>query len=230
MHDEFLGAMGWADIYGNPDIDPAEGLNITAGAVWKISEKYRSTLTLDLYKNQIKDRIDTEYTGDFAIRDGDRYTKVTYENFKGTSTFKGAEVNFSTDLAYGFGIDILANILFAEGPLEPDGPEDEDLQNRPRSNLHVNLRYKYRDWFWGNFRYNYRGKYVSRFEKVRGHDTVNAQLNFAITDNVIFYVGGRNLLDEDPPADPEYYETGHMQGMLDSNIGAFYYTGLRLRF
>jgi outer membrane receptor for ferrienterochelin and colicins len=230
LHDEFLGAMGWADIYGNPDLDPAEGMNITAGAVWKISEKHHTMATGDLFYNRIKNRIDSYFTGDYEIRNGDRYTEVTYENYKGTSTFKGAEVSFSTDLLYGFGLDIMGNILFAQGPLEPDGPDDKDLRNRPRSNAHVNLRYKHRDWFWGNFRYNYRGKYVTRYEKVSPFDTVNAQLNFAITDHIILYVGGRNLLDEDPPVDPARYETGHMQGMIDSTIGAFYYTGLRFRF
>lgn len=230
MHDEYLGAMGWADIYGNPDLDPANGMNITGGVVWDISKKHQTTLTLDLYHNQIEDRIDTYYTGDFAIRDGETYTEVTYENYEGTTTFKGAEVNFSTDLAYGFGIDIMGNYLVAEGPLEPDGPEDEDLRNRPRSYLHVNLRYGYGDRFWGNVRYKYRGKYVTTFEKIPGFDTVDAQLNYAITDHVIIYAGGRNLFDEDPPADPERYETGHMQGMIDSTIGAFYYGGLRLKF
>jgi len=228
MHDEFLGAMGWNDIHGNPDLDPAEGLNITAGAVWKISEKRETSLTVDLFQNKIEDRIDSYFT-DMGDPAAGRNAQTTYVNYKGTSTFKGAEANFSTGLPYGFGIDIMGSVLFAEGPLEPDGPDDKDLRNRPRSNLHANLRYKYRDWFWGNFRYNYRGKYVTRYEKVPGYDTVNAQLNFAITDNIIFYVGGRNLFDEKPPVDPELYETGHMQGMIDSNIGAFYYTGLRLR-
>jgi len=229
MHDEFLGAMGWNDIHGNPDLDPAEGLNITAGAVWKISEERETSLTVDLFQNKIEDRIDSYFT-DIGDPAAGQNAQTTYVNYKGTSTFKGAEANFSTGLPYGFGIDIMGSVLFAEGPLEPDGPDDKDLRNRPRSNAHVNLRYKHRDWFWGNFRYNYRGKYVTRYEKVSGYDTVNAQLNFAITDNIIFYVGGRNLFDEKPPVDPELYETGHMQGMIDSNIGAFYYTGLRLRF
>lgn len=229
MHYEWLDAMGGADIHGNPDLNPAEGLNITAGAIWKISERKKTSLTVDLFQNKIEDRIDSYFT-DMGDAAAGRNPQITYVNHKGTSTFKGAEANFSTGLPCGFGIDIMGSVLFAEGPLDLDGPDDKDLRNRPRSNFHANLRYRYRDRFWGNFRYNYRGKYVTKFEKVRGHDTVNAQLNFAITDNIIFYVGGRNLLDEKPPVDPELYEIGHMQGMLDSNIGAFYYTGLRLRF
>lgn len=230
LHDKYLGSMGWADIYGNPNLSPAEGLNMTAGVVWDISKKRETSLTLDFYQNEIDDRIDSYFTGNTEMRDGTQYKEVTYRNYKGTSTFRGAEANFSTDLPYGFGINIMGNVLFAEGPLEPDGPDDKDLRDRPRSNAHVNLRYKYGDRFWGNFRYNYRGKYLTEYEKVSGFDTVSAQLNFAITDNFIFYVGGRNLLDEKPPVDPARYETGHMQGMIDSTIGAYFYSGLRMRF
>ncbi len=228
MHDEFLGAMGWSDIHGNPDLNPSEGMNVTAGAVWKINDKRKTSLTIDLYYNKIEDRIDSYFT-DLGNPGAGINAQITYKNYDGTSTFKGAEAFFSTDLAYGFGMDIMGNYLVAKGPLEPGGP-DEDLRNRPRSNLSLTLRYNYIDRFWANIRYKYRGRYVTRFEEVPDYDTVDAQLNYAITDNIVFYAGARNIFDKYPPVDPEMYETGHMQGMIDSNMGAFYYTGLRMKF
>lgn len=222
LHDRFIGAMGWNDIYGNPNLVPSKGMNTTCGLVWKISEEYKARISVDLFYNRIEDMIETVVTKKKTATEN---AETTYKNIEGTSKFKGIEVSLSTDIPYGFGIDIGGDYLDAK---DPDG---HDLKNRPRSGLVATLRYKYRDRFWGNLRYNYRGKYISDLnEKIEYFDIINAQINYKIADKVTIFLGGRNLLDEEPPLNPELYETGHIQGAIDSWEGAFYYTGLRWRF
>ncbi len=222
LHDAFSGAMGWLDLYGNPDLSPSDGLSTNVGLVCKIARKYQTRLALDFFYNRVDNLIET-----VMIEEATPTEKAvaTYENLPGTSEFKGVEVDFSTDLLYGFGLDVIANYLDAK---DPDG---SDLKNRPRSGLLAVLRYNWRDRVWANFRYSYRGKYISDLnERVEPFDIISAQANYAITENIIIFLGARNILDEFPPVDLERYETGHMQGMIDSGLGAFYYAGLRLKF
>jgi outer membrane receptor for ferrienterochelin and colicins len=222
LHDAFTGAMGWLDLYGNPDLSPSDGLSSNVGLVCKIARKYGTRLALDFYYNRVDNLIETVTIEE---RTPTENAVATYENIPGTSEFKGVEVDFSTELLYGFGLDILANYLDAK---DPDG---YDLKNRPRSGLLAVLRYNWNDRIWANFRYSYRGKYISDLnERVESFDIISGQANFEVTPNIVIFLGARNILDEFPPVDLEDYETGHMQGMIDSGLGAFYYAGLRLQY
>ena len=239
LHDNFPDAMGWNDIYGNPDLDPSEGVNTTFGIIWKLFKKFNTRASLDFFYNRIEDMIVTENlkkykttlpesTPEMDKRDipATVNTVSSYKNLKGVTKYKGLEIGFSTDLPWCFALDVNANYLDTE---DPDG---YDLTNRPRSGLTAILRYNYEDRFWGNLRYNYRGKYISDglYEKIPYFDTINAQINYAITKNIIMYLGGRNLLDEKPPIDLEKYETGHRESMIDSSLGAYWYGGVRFSY
>jgi len=239
LHDNFPDAMGWNDIYGNPDLDSSEGVNTTFGIIWKLFKKFNTRVSLDFFYNRIEDMIVTENLKKYkttlpeSTPEMDKRgipatvnTVSSYKNFKGITKYKGLEIGFSTDLPWRFGMDVNANYLDTE---DPDG---YDLTNRARSGLTAILRYNYEDRFWGNLRYNYRGKYISDglYEKIPYFDSINAQINYAITKNIIMYLGGRNLLDEKPPIDPEKYEMGHRESMIDSCLGAYWYGGLRFSY
>jgi outer membrane receptor for ferrienterochelin and colicin len=222
LHDRFIGAMGWNDIYGNPDLEPAEGINYNLGVVWTPFKNSDIQLSADLYHNRIDNMIDTEAVSENTA---DANAVTTYENIEGTSTFSGVEANLILPLLYGFRLDLTANYL------EARDPDDEDLTNRPRSRLNATLSYRFRDKLRANLRYNYRGKYLSDKEphqRIDPFDYFNAQITYQIFPAVSLFIGGRNLLYDDPPVDVADYEGGHMESMIDSPLGAFYYGGLRL--
>ncbi len=224
LHDRFIGAMGWNDIYGNPDLDPAEGINYNIGFLWKPFPGRGITVSVDAYRNQIDNMIDTEVIQEKTPTEN---AVTSYENIDGRSTFEGIEVELGLPLAYGFRLDVIANYLEAR---DPDG---EDLTNRPRSRLNATLGYRFSDRFQTNLRYTYRGKYLSDLEphkKIDPFDYFSAQATYALTSAITIFIGARNLLDEKPPVDPEDYESGHMESMLDSTQGAFYYAGVRLSY
>ena len=224
LHDRFIGAMGWNDIYGNPDLEPAEGFNYNVGFLWKPFPGRGITLSADAYRNEIDNMIETVVLEE---KTPTQSAVTSYENLGGTSTFEGVEIELGVPLAYGFRLDVTANYLEAR---DPDG---EDLTNRPRSRLNATLGYRFSDRFQANLRYSYRGKYLSDqtpHEKIDPFDFLSAQATYTFTSAVSIYMGVRNLLDEKPPVDPEDYEGGHMESMLDSTLGAFYYGGIRLSF
>ena len=224
LHDRFIGAMGWSDIYGNPDLDAAEGISMNVGAVWKPFRQYGVRFTLDYFQNRIDNMIETDLV---SSKTSDENAVTTYINLEGTSTFEGLEVEMVLPLPFGFGFNVSATYLEAT---DPDG---EDLTNRPRSTLNATLTYRFGERFQANLRYNYRGKYLDDQDphnKIDPFDYFNTQVTYAMTKRVSVYLGARNLFDEDPPVDAEDYESGHMESMIDSVQGAYYYGGLRLNF
>lgn len=224
LHDRFIGAMGWNDIYGNPDLEPAEGISMNAGVVWKPFRQRGLRFTLDYFQNRIDNMIDTDLIGS---KTADSNAVTTYVNLSGTSTYEGVEAEMTLPLAHGFGLNLTANYLEAT---DPDG---EDLTNRPRSGLNATLTYRYGERIQANLRYNYRGKYLDDKDphnKIDAFDYLSAQVTYAVTKHVSIYLGARNLLDEKPPVDPADYESGHMESMIDSALGAYYYGGVRLSF
>lgn len=208
------------DIIGNPDLKPAEGESYNAGMVCNSGNAYNSRVSLDFFYNRIDNKIEVYLTGE------EEEKHFTYMNYKGTSEFKGVEAHFSTDLFYDFGLDIKANYLEAE---YPDG---YDIINRPRCSVVAILSYNFNDRFWGNVRYNYRGKYLDEGNnKIPYFDFLNAQINYAVNDNMTIYLGGRNILDEKSPIDFEIEKTElHSHGPLDSNMRAYFYGGLRFKY
>jgi outer membrane receptor for ferrienterochelin and colicin len=224
LHDRFIGAMGGTDIYGNPDLDPAEGIALNAGLIWKPFRQHGLRFTVDGFQNKIDDLIESEITDEISP---DGNVEATYVNISGTSTFEGVEVEMALPLAHGFRLDVAANYLEAT---DPDG---EDLPNRPRCGLNAKLAYRFGERFSANLRYNYRGKYLddkTPRNKIEPFDFFSVHATYAFNSHISVYTGARNLFDEKPPVDPEDYESGHMESMLDSVEGAYYYGGVRLKF
>ena len=225
LHDRFEDAMGWADIYGNPDLDPAEGVNINGGVVWTPLGPDSLELTADVYRNDIDNAIESQTTG--IAPSGN--TMMTYVNLDGTSTFKGVEASAGLPLPYGFSFDVTANYM------EATAPNGDDLTNRPRSRVNATLSYRFSDRLTANLRYVYRGKYLginkaNEIVKVEGYDFFNAQVTYNLTKSLSLFLGGRNIFDQEPPIDPADYEGGHRESMMDSVVGAYYYGGLRMSF
>ncbi len=226
LHDRFAEAMGWNDIYGNPDLDPAEGVNVNLGVVWTPFGPEKLKLAADVYRNDIDNMIETYF---IRQKKGNESAITSYTNLDGTSSFTGVELEASMPLPWGFRVDAMAGYLKAEG----EGPKGEDLTNRPRSRLNLTLNYSFNKRLKANLRYVYRGKYLSDsspHERIAPFDYFNAQVTYALTPSISLFAGGRNLFDETPPVDLEKYESGHMESMLDSTLGAFYYCGVRLSF
>lgn len=237
LHDEFLDAMGWNDIYGNPELEASDGKNVTCGLVWHY-EPLNMKITVDGFYNRVEDRIETVYlkqqtatpeATEEMIRRGIPATTNTvssYENVTGTTKFRGVEAGISTDLFWNLGLEVNGNYLNAE---DPDG---EDLPNRPRSGVTAILKYDDNNRLWGNLRYKYRGKYISDgyYERIPYFDYFSAQINYRVWQHITLFAGGRNIFDEKPPIDLSKYEDGHMEAMLDSSEGAFFYAGLRLNY
>ena len=224
LHDHFIGAMGWNDLYGNPDLEAAEGVAVNAGLIWKPFPQRGVRLTVDCFQNKIENLIESEI---ITEKTGDSNAESTYLNIAGTSTFTGLEVGVVLPLAYGFQLDVSANYLEAT---DPDG---DDLTNRPRSGLHGTLAYHFNEKLSANLRYNYRGKYLDDKEphnRIDPFDYFSVHASYAFSSRVSLFMGARNLFDEKPPVDPADYESGHMESMVDSVLGAFYYGGVRLAF
>ncbi len=224
LHDRFLGAMEWDDIYGNPDLEPAEGVNVNLGLAWTPFGPESLKLGFDVYRNEIDNMIETYV---ISKRTATKNARTSYKNLDGTSSFTGVEVEASMPLPWGFRVDAMA------GYLEAEGPDGKDLTNRPRSRVNLTLNYSFKNRLKANLRYVYRGKYLSDnipHERTDYFDYLNAQITYALTPSISVFAGGRNLLDETPPVDLEAYEEGHMESMLDSTLGAFYYFGVRMSF
>jgi outer membrane receptor protein involved in Fe transport len=84
-----------------------------------------------------------------------------------------------------------------------------------------------------NVRYTYRGIYLddkTPGKRIEPFDYFSAHIDLTLRPWITVYLGARNIFDEAPPVDPEDYESGHMESMLDSTQGAFYYSGVRLTF
>jgi outer membrane receptor for ferrienterochelin and colicin len=259
LHDNFRGAMDWNDIFGNPDLEPSEGVNYNVGFVWKPFGQDGPSLSADFYRNDIDNMIQTysvkSTTGIDPSTANDpepkgepvdwtlvpeRYPTLhnrtdpatsenavtTYINLEGKSVFKGIEVEAAMPLPWGFHLSATAGYLLARNS------QDNDLTNRPRSRFNATLNYN-RGRFGANLRYIYRGKYLSDRsprERIEPFDFINAHINYKLTSSINLFAGGRNLLDEKPPVDLEKYEGGHMESMIDSALGAYYYGGVRLGF
>ena len=222
MYDDFIGvaAGGALDIYGNPHLNESEGLSVNFGFVWYLPTKFNSKLSVDIFENRIDDLIDIKVIENGSNKD------YTYANLEGESTFKGIEVSFTTDLLYGLALDIKGNYLDAE---DPDG---NDLTNRLRTSLMTILKYRFNDQIWGNLRYNYRGRYIDDYnEIIPRFDYFSCQGNYAYSDSIVLYVGGRNIFDEKSPIDFDAQKRKiHVQGGADSSLGAFFYGGMRFKF
>ncbi len=224
LYDQFEDAMSGYDIYGNPDLDPAEGLDYNIGAVWTPLGPGSIELTVDVYRNDINNMIEADTITESTATANE---EITYVNLDGTSTFEGVEIGAGLPLPWGFDLDLTGNYLKAR---DPDG---KDLTNRPRSSLHAALTYRYKDRLTANIRYIYRGKYLSDTapeERIESFDYVNFQITYALTKSMSLFFGGRNIFDEAPPVDLSDYEGGHKESMLDSPLGAYYYGGLRMSF
>jgi len=223
LYDNYIGiaAGGALNIYGNKALKASEGVSCNYGAVWRLNNRYNTKISLDYFYNRIDDMIDIDNIDD------DKFINFTYTNLKGTSKFKGVECNFLTELKSNLILDLKASYL------EATDPDKYDLTNRPQSTIIGILFYNSpADNFWGNIRYNYRGRYVDDSNKRILHfDYLSCQFNYRINDTIYIYLGSRNLLDEKSPVDFERKKgKAHLAGALDSSMGAFYYTGLKYQF
>lgn len=236
LHDRFLDAMGWNDVYGNKDLKPAEGKSITAGVVWKPKWPMNPSFSVDGFQNRITNMIDSKILKEKTVTPMGVSTRPdiaptenaisSYQNLPGETRFTGVEVQGSLKLPWNFHFTATGSWL------DTEDPHGVDLQNRPRSSASATLGYGTpKNRFWCNVRGNYRGKYISGLnERVSPFTTMNTQFNVRVGKSTVVYLGGRNILDEKPPVDASKYETGHMEGMLDSSEGAFIYGGIRQTF
>ncbi len=232
LHDfDFLAMSDTVLINGDPDLEPAKGVNINFGATWTPFGSKGLKLSADLYRNDIDNKIAAQSLGErpYTKKDGTVITPqfINYINEEGTSSFTGVELEASMPLPWGFQLTGMAGYLKAEKPNGKDWP------NRPRSRLNLTLNYNFNDRLRANLRYVYRGKYLDDVypnTRIEPFDYINAQVTYALTPKISIFAGGRNLLDESPPLDLSKYETGHNESKLDSSLGAYYYGGVRLNF
>lgn len=162
-----------------------------------------------LFNNKIKDKIELVPYGSGAAK---YYTSENLEKVD----IKGAEASFSYDVNDRLDLGLNATYLKTE-----DESTGKELTFTPDISASINANYEFTPKFSSNLMFRYIGEQYTdstNSTKVDSYNLVDIAAKYEIKKNVELYGGIDNIFDE------------KVDTILGSNVGAFYFTGLRVNF
>lgn len=164
---------------------------------------------LTFFNNKIKDKIELVSYGAGAAK---YYTSENLENVD----IKGAEVSFAYNASEKLDLALNATYLKTE-----DESTKKELTFTPNISASFNAYYELTSKFSTNLMYRYIGKQYtdsSNTTKADAYSLVDLSAKYELTKNVELYGGVDNIFDKE------------IDTVLGSNIGSFYFTGVRVNF
>ncbi|WP_122892986.1 TonB-dependent receptor plug domain-containing protein [Arcobacter peruensis] len=177
-----------------------------------LSNKYKNlSSTFTIFNNKVKDKIDL-----VSYNDSNSSTKYyTSENIDKVD-IKGAEVSFDYSLNKNIDFGINATYLKTE-----DESTGKELTYTPDISASFNTNYKITDAFNTNLMLRYIGKQFTNStntEEANAYTLVDLGAQYQINKNIEYYIGIDNIFNKE--VDEE----------IGTNVGTYYFTGLRMTF
>ncbi|SBV36812.1 TonB-dependent receptor [uncultured Stenotrophomonas sp.] len=208
---------------GNPDLDPYESTNYDFSAEWYFSPN--SILAATMFYKKVDNYIlvttreETHYNQNQST---DTVFNVSRPNNAGSADVKGVSLAFQTSLDSGFGL--LANYTYAEAKAD----NGDFLPYNSKNQLNISPFFENDRWS-ARVTYSWRSKYYTNVDRgnylvTDDYASLDASLNYKITDNLSLGLDGMNLLDS------EYYSYAEVKGVANTDklVRGAYRTGRRL--
>lgn len=175
-----------------------------------ISNKFNDlSSTVTLFNNKIKDKIELVSYGSGAAK---YYTSENLEKVD----IKGAELSLGYDVSDN--LDLGLNLTYLKTEDETNGKE---LTYTPDISASVNADYKFTPEFSTNLMLRYIGEqYTDSLNTTKADDysLVDVGVRYKINKNLEIYGGIDNIFDKE------------VDDVLGSNVGTYFYTGLKATF
>ena len=177
-----------------------------------LSNKYKNlSSTFTIFNNKVKDKIDL-----VSYNDSNSSTKYyTSENIDKVD-IKGAEVSFDYDLNKDIDFGINATYLKTE-----DESTGKELTYTPDISASFSVNYKITNDINTNLMLRYIGEQFTNStntEQTKDYTLVDLGAQYQINKNIQYYVGIDNIFNKE--VDEE----------IGTNVGTYYFTGLRISF
>jgi outer membrane receptor for ferrienterochelin and colicins len=177
-----------------------------------LSNKYKNLSSIfTIFNNKVKDKIDL-----VSYNDSNSATKYyTSENIDKVD-IKGAEVSFNYDVNSNVDLGLNATYLKTE-----DESTGKELTYTPDISASFNVNYKIIDDLNTNLMIRYIGEQYSNStntEQTNDYTLVDLGAQYQVNKNVEYYVGIDNIFNKE--VDEE----------VGTNVGTYYFTGLRITF
>ncbi|CAN7575792.1 TonB-dependent receptor [Pseudoxanthomonas sp. LjRoot143] len=207
---------------GNPDLDPYESTNLDFSAEWYFAEGgiLAGTLFHKKVDNYILVSTQKEQHFNQAEQEVTEYD-VSRPNNAGSATIKGFSAAYQQTFGPGFGL--LANWTYAEA----EADNGAQLPYNSKNQLNLSPFYE-SDRFSARVTYSWRSKYYTNVDRgnylvTDDYDSLDANLNFRLTDNLSLGLDGMNLLDS------EYRSYAEVPGVANTEklVRGLYRTGRR---
>ncbi|MHC9084149.1 TonB-dependent receptor [Luteimonas sp. RIT-PG2_3] len=207
---------------GNPEVDPYRSTNLDFSAEWYFSENgiLAATLFHKDVGNYILVTTRTETHFNESTGQPSQFTVSRPDN-AGEAKIKGVSLNYQQTFGAGFGV--LANYTYSDAQASTGDPMPWTSENQ------YNLSpFFENDRFSARVTYSWRSKYYTQVDRgnylvTDDYDSLDANLNFKISDNLSISLDGMNLLDS------EYYTYAEVPGIANTEklVRGLYRTGRR---
>lgn len=207
---------------GNPDLDPYRSTNLDFSAEWYFSDN--AILSGTLFHKDVGNYIlvTTRQETHFNQSTGtDTVFEISRPDNAGAATIQGFALAYQQDIGAGFGI--LANYTYSDA----EADSGERLPYNSKNQVNVSPFFE-NDRFSARVTYAWRSKYYTQVDRgnylvTDDYDSLDASLNFRITDQLSLQVDGMNLLDS------EYRSYAEVPGVANTEklVRGLYRTGRR---
>ena len=207
---------------GNPELDPYESTNLDFSAEWYFSDN--SILAGTLFHKKVDNYIlvTTSKESHFnQAEDAVTEYDVSRPNNAGGATIQGFSAAFQTNFAGGLGL--LANYTYADA----ESDSGDQLPYSSKNQVNISPFFE-NDRFSARLTYSWRSKYYTQVDRgnylvTDDYDSLDANLNFRINDQLSIGLDGMNLLDS------EYRSYAEVPGVANTEmlVRGLYRTGRR---
>jgi len=207
---------------GNPDLDPYESTNLDFSAEWYFAEN--AILAGTLFHKKVDNYILVSTQKEQHFNQADqRITEfdVSRPNNAGSATIKGFSAAYQQ--TFGAGLGLLTNWTYAEAKAD----NGDFLPYNSKNQLNFSPFYE-SDRISARVTYSWRSKYYTNVDRgnylvTDDYDSLDASLNFKLTDNLTLGLDGMNLLDS------EYRSYAEVPGVANTEklVRGLYRTGRR---
>ncbi|WNO60211.1 TonB-dependent receptor [Rheinheimera sp. MMS21-TC3] len=216
---------------GNPDLQAERSKNINAGIIWSPSRRlslgfdvYRIEQDKIIASDNVQFILDNpQLYGDRIIRDAEGRLQIITNQFRnqGVRSTSGFDLDYSYNIELGDGHQIHFNSILSHllsykqalvvGQHKVDGAGNNQFGVLPEWKNNTSISWRYNDWqtvVSGAFTSGYKQKIANQTSnpglnsKIASNFRVNSQLSYAGFANTRIALSVNNLLDRDPPFDP----------------------------
>jgi len=209
---------------GNPNLKPIRSNNLDAALEWYYGP--RALLSANVFHMKLTNYVafGTYQTQLLNIRNNTFQTYTISAPVNSSGKIKGFELAWQQPLPLGFGVQ--ANYTYADAK-ETGG---QDLVGASKNTYNVSAYYENRG-FGARLAYTYRSKFFITFDRASplnqdGLESLDASINYNLTDNVALTLDAVNLTDENIVQ----YSGSKSRPRAIYDNGRQVYAGVRLKF